>query len=353
MKSTPTIIVRLIHIDGPLKGKEQEFYESVISIGRDSSCHVNFPKDLTVISRKHAEIVREGNRFKVIDHSTNGTIINGKKVKEAFLKTGDVLIIGEGGPKVSFLTETKEGQGEIDNPPSPEIPKQTVTASVKRPVSPAQQKEPLITPTRESAGAEVKFEPSPPGDISVERVQVPLAILFGPTLQSFYELPVTIGKNPDCDFTLDNPAILDHHAQIFFSQDRYWVKDLTGQNLVSINQQPVSLQVPLIPDSVLSLSPSGPVFQFRGGGQLVEIEAGGFEKPLDAPYMEEEKVSPIKPAKKGTKKGLLFFGVVIIIVACILIGLHFVFGKEIWSELYKTFILRPIEELGIIFRKFF
>ncbi len=175
MKSTPTIFVRLIHIDGPLKGKEQEFHEPVISIGRDSSCQVNFPKDLTLISRKHAKIVREGNRFKVIDQSTNGTIINGKKVKEAFLKTGDVLIIGEGGPKVSFLTETKEDRSEIDNPPFSEMPEQTITAPEKRPVSPARQKEPLTTSTEEPAQVAVKLEPSPPGEIFVERVQVPLA----------------------------------------------------------------------------------------------------------------------------------------------------------------------------------
>lgn len=351
MKSTPTIFVRLIHIDGPLKGKEQEFYEPTISIGRDSSCHVNFPKDLTGISRKHAEIVREGNRFKVIDHSTNGTIIDGKRVKEAFLKTGDVLIIGEGGPKVSFLIETKEGQSEIDNPPSPKIPEQTITASVKRPVSPARQKEPLTTPTEESARVEVKFEPSPPGEISVERVQVSLAILFGPTLQSFNELPVTIGKSPDCDFTLNDPAILDQHAQIFFSQDRYWVKDLTGQNLVSINQQPINFQAPLIPDSIISLSSQGPLFQFRRGGQLVEIEAGELEKQPDIPYLEEERASLIKPEKRGIKKGLLILGIVIVIVAAVLIGIHFAYGKEFWNEFYNKSILQPIHQLSTIFRK--
>ena len=54
------------------------------------------------MSRKHAEIIREGNRFKLVDLSANGTFVNGKRVKEVYLKDGDVLTFAEGGPKVSF-----------------------------------------------------------------------------------------------------------------------------------------------------------------------------------------------------------------------------------------------------------
>ncbi len=111
MKRPPVIVVQLIHIQGPLKGEIQDFSESAILIGRLPSCHLRFPNDLAYISRKHAEIVREGNQFKLIDHSANGTFVNGKKVKETYLKDGDVLTFSEGGPKVSFLTQMKESRG--------------------------------------------------------------------------------------------------------------------------------------------------------------------------------------------------------------------------------------------------
>ena len=91
MKRTPVIIVQLVHMQGPLKGEIQELAESQISIGRQPSCHVCFPAKLTIISREHASIVREGNRFKLVDHSANGTFVNGKPVKEVYLK--DVLEI--------------------------------------------------------------------------------------------------------------------------------------------------------------------------------------------------------------------------------------------------------------------
>ncbi|TRZ98075.1 MAG: FHA domain-containing protein, partial [Deltaproteobacteria bacterium] len=91
MKRPPIIVVQLIHLSGPLKGQIQEFAEGSILVGRHPSCHVRFPADVTVLSRKHAEIVREGNQFRLVDKSTNGTFVNGKRITETFLKSGDVL----------------------------------------------------------------------------------------------------------------------------------------------------------------------------------------------------------------------------------------------------------------------
>lgn len=115
MKNRPPIMVQLIHIEGPLKGEIQEFYDSEIYIGRHPSCLVCFPKDQALISRKHARIIREGNRFKLIDQSTNGTFVNGKKVNEIYLRDGDVLAISERGPKMSFLAKFVESRQVIEN----------------------------------------------------------------------------------------------------------------------------------------------------------------------------------------------------------------------------------------------
>ena len=110
MKQPPIIVIQLIHMEGPLKGEIQEFSQPEIFIGRSATCQVCFPKDLAIVSRVHARIVREGNRFMLMDQSTNGTFVNGKQVKEAILKDGDVLLFAEGGPKVSFLTQTWKGR---------------------------------------------------------------------------------------------------------------------------------------------------------------------------------------------------------------------------------------------------
>ncbi|MDY6952597.1 MAG: FHA domain-containing protein [Thermodesulfobacteriota bacterium] len=295
MKRPPLIVVQLVHIQGPLKGEIQEFSEPVISVGRHPSSHVQFPKDLTLISRKHAEIVREGNRQKLIDHSTNGTFVNGKKVQERYLKDGDVVTFAEGGPKVSFLTKMVEGQAEMESPSPPPRP-------AKAPPTPQYE---------ESLVSEAESVPSQEQEILIHRVQVPLVIQYGPTLRSFKELPVTIGKDPGCGFILDHPGILGRHAEIFFSEDQYWVRDLTGQQLLSVNGQPVNLQAPLHPENRLAFTVQGPHFRFLAGGRLAEMEGSVAPQPSQGSH-EKEAQYPKDGAGRSPKgrKGILkkFFG---------------------------------------------
>ena len=296
MKRVPQIIVQLIHIQGPLKGEIQEFSEPVVSIGRDPSSHVCFQKSLTMISRKHSEILREGNRFKLVDKSTNGTFVNGKRVTEAFLKDGDVLAFSEGGPKVSFLTKTIEGVPEVvSEEPARLVKEPEVQVSQEPPSSysppPPPPPQPITPP-----------EPKKVEEISIKKVQVPLMIQYGPTLRSFKELPVTIGKNPNCDFVLNHAAISDHHAQVFFSQDKYWVKDLTEQGVVSVNGQRIQLHAPLQPHDTLELSPQGPKFDFLGEGRLAEAEdeEPNPESPVGTSCEKKEAPSQEAPSQQET-----------------------------------------------------
>ncbi len=292
MMNRPVIVMQLIHIEGPLKGEIQEFSNPEISIGRHPSCHIQFPKDVKIVSRKHAQIIREGNRFKLINHSQNGTFLNGKRIPEAYLKDGDVLIFAQGGPKVSFLTKIEAGQTDIDivtpvTPVPPQMPPEmppAVPSAEPPPVPPIQPK------------------PQPAPEISIQKIQVPLIIQYGPTLRSFNELPVTIGKGPGCDFILDHPSVFDQHAQLFFSQNRYWVKDLTGRQSVSINDQPINIKSPLNPNNQLALSPQGPRFRFLEGGRLAEIEETVSESPVDEAPVEKKSSLQTKPKMDGAKK---------------------------------------------------
>lgn len=292
MANIPVIVIQLIHIEGPLKGEIQEFSNPEISIGRHPSCQVQFPKDLKIVSRKHARIIREGNRFKLINHSQNGTFLNGKRIPEAYLKDGDVLIFAQGGPKVSFLTKIEAGQRDIDTltpvtPVPPQMPPEmppAVPSAEPPPVPPIQPK------------------PQPAPNVSIQKIQVPLIIQYGPTLRSFNELPVTIGKGPGCDFILDHPSVSDQHAQLFFSQNQYWVKDLTGSQSVSINDQPINIKSPLNPDNQLALSPQGPRFRFLEGGRLAEIEETVSGFPVDEPPVEEKSSLQTGPEMDEAKK---------------------------------------------------
>jgi pSer/pThr/pTyr-binding forkhead associated (FHA) protein len=118
MPQVPNISVQLIHIQGPLKGQIQDFSQFPVKIGRHSSCQVRFDKDLTTISRRHARIERHGNRFRIIDASTNGTYVNGKRIADVYLRDGDVITFSDNGPKASFLTNIEAAEAPVQSIPS-------------------------------------------------------------------------------------------------------------------------------------------------------------------------------------------------------------------------------------------
>ena len=294
MRRPPTIVVQLVHIQGPLKGQIQEFSEPEIVIGRKPSCHLRFPVDLTIVSREHATIIREGNRFRVADRSANGTFVNGKRIKEAYLKDGDVMSFAEGGPKVSFLTQMREGALEpVESipPPRPE---------------PQLPPEPKLRGTAEQAGSPPWPTPEPltPKDGLVQTAQAPLVIQYGPTLKSFKEVPVTIGKSPRSGFVLDHPQVFDEHLIIFFHNNQYWVKDLTGKDLVQVNRRPIAVQAPLATQDELALTPKGPVFRFLGAGRFAEVEES---KPEERPQPVAGARGERVPEEKADKGAMSIF----------------------------------------------
>ena len=290
MKTAPVIIVQLIHIEGPLKGQIVELSDPVIKIGRHSSCQLKYPADLAIISREHAVITREGNRFKLTDQSSNGTIVNGKRIKEIFLKDGDVITVSEGGPKVSFLTQ-------ISNIAAAPPPKNNVS------IHPAPMQPPPVPPPQAT--------PIIPGPKLPQKNKVPLIIQYGPTLRSFDELPLKIGKHPSNGFILDHTGILDIHAEIYFEDDHYCIKDLTGYQMITKNSTSVGQGTMLQKDDVLSLSPTGPFFRFLGNGRLSEEvrdqDYGQEEQPFVATGQKktngkENTKNPLSLFKKILKK---------------------------------------------------
>ena len=320
MKELPVIIVKLVHIQGPLMGQIQEFTGDTITIGRHPSCQVQFPTDITSISRNHAELVRDGNRYKIVDRSTNGTFVNGKRLSEAYLKDGDVIMFTEGGPKVSYLAEITDAvrtepvsETPVPGPVQPERPAEPVAqqrpaepayvspeAAPVRPTEPARQAPPVkpsapVGKAAPSAPATPPQEPPRPAGQprqTLQKVQVPLIVQFGPMLKSYKELPIVIGKKAGSDFVLIHGAIAEEHAQIFFSQNQYWIRDLTGRNLITINSMPMGFEAPLKAQDIISLAPHGPALRFLGEGRLAEYE--------QAPA--EEAPQPAKPAKPGPAK---------------------------------------------------
>jgi two-component system cell cycle response regulator len=95
----PTIVGReephfgsLVMIHGSQMGFSFPLDKEEMVIGRSSECDIQI--DDANVSRKHAQICNHDNAFQVHDlKSTNGTFVNSRRVTEATLEDGDLLMI--------------------------------------------------------------------------------------------------------------------------------------------------------------------------------------------------------------------------------------------------------------------
>ncbi|TMB05043.1 MAG: FHA domain-containing protein [Deltaproteobacteria bacterium] len=98
-------MVRLTHLSGSLQGTSSMSPKAVIRIGRGAACDVRFdPQVDTRVSAYHAEIRFSKGHYVIVDvGSSNGTLLNGKMVRQHRLRSGDKLRFGaQGGPEVRF-----------------------------------------------------------------------------------------------------------------------------------------------------------------------------------------------------------------------------------------------------------
>jgi len=79
-------------------------------LGRATTCAVRFHADHDrEVSKRHAEIVRKDGRHLLRDlASRNGTYVNGRLVREVFLRQGDVVRLGADGPQIKVDLSGKE-----------------------------------------------------------------------------------------------------------------------------------------------------------------------------------------------------------------------------------------------------
>ena len=76
-----------------VSGQKQEVTSSRLVLGRSRACDV-YVADLNV-SRRHAELRQEGATYWIVDlGSTNGTVVNGKRVERERLRDGDRITLG-------------------------------------------------------------------------------------------------------------------------------------------------------------------------------------------------------------------------------------------------------------------
>lgn len=87
-------MAKLIVTAGPLGQREIELKKDVFSMGRMPENDIELRDSL--VSRKHSELIRRGNRYTLYDlGSSNGTYVNKKRIDVKVLDDGDEVSVGE------------------------------------------------------------------------------------------------------------------------------------------------------------------------------------------------------------------------------------------------------------------
>ena len=107
--ASPGKAIALKFISGKYQGGEFPLKaEKQVVIGRSSELDMVLVEDM--VSRKHAKITLAGGKITIEDlGSTNGTFVNGEKVKTSRLKEGDRILVG-----TSILKLVKAGANAVE-----------------------------------------------------------------------------------------------------------------------------------------------------------------------------------------------------------------------------------------------
>jgi diguanylate cyclase (GGDEF)-like protein len=94
LSNAPQEQALLIVLSGPRLGTRSVLGQNAVEIGRSPACHLVLDADS--VSRRHARIEWNGQEHQLVDlGSTNGTFLNGDRVKGGVLKDGDRVGIGK------------------------------------------------------------------------------------------------------------------------------------------------------------------------------------------------------------------------------------------------------------------
>ncbi|PWT89759.1 MAG: hypothetical protein C5B54_08375, partial [Acidobacteria bacterium] len=115
--------LRLVIQSGSMAGHQFELEKGALQIGRANDCNVRFDDGL--VSTYHSIIQSDNGGFYIADQgSMNGTFINGQKVENVWLKSGDVIELGNAGPKLKAMMED---DAAVTAPPLTPAPAITIT----------------------------------------------------------------------------------------------------------------------------------------------------------------------------------------------------------------------------------
>jgi len=217
-----------------------EIQKDTLWLGRDTTADVVFDPSEVMVSRRHAEIRRIGNEYRLFDNNSfNGTFINGQRIAAPIqIFDNDVIQLGLGGPEIRFSAPS------IKAPAGLESPVERLSAAL---VGSAGSKTVF-------AGVQVSQPVRPVSDSAPQ-------LMFTAAIGG--ESSLTIGRDTTNDIVLEGLQISKKHARIAAVSGQVTVEDLGSTNGTYINGVRVSKRVLSPGDSIgigsflLRLEPDG------------------------------------------------------------------------------------------------
>jgi len=138
-------------------------------------------------------------------------------------------------------------------------------------------------------------EISQQGALLASRRIPPISLTVGhgtaaPDMRHFIEASITIGRDPACEYALDDEAVSARHARLSFHHNHWWLEDLGSKNGTLLNRQKLAM-----PTVVISKD------EFTCGETCFVITLSGEDLPLPEPAPEASGQETLKIESNGDK----------------------------------------------------
>lgn len=99
------------------------------------------------------------------------------------------------------------------------------------------------------------------GELLAARQPPPLTLITemdSPPLKRHYSCPeIILGREPACDFPINDQTVSSHHARLSYHQNQWWLEDLASTNGTFLNGDAVTSPVVITHGDALRLGQVG------------------------------------------------------------------------------------------------
>jgi len=83
-------------------------------------------------------------------------------------------------------------------------------------------------------------------------------------IQTFSKPEITLGRNPECDITIDDETASARHAKLSYHHNQWWIEDLSSTNGTRLNKEKLTLPTVLTSDDEIQCGKTKVVVSMNG-----------------------------------------------------------------------------------------